>query len=60
LSTFSLKSIYVDFKAITKAGLAISVVFSSIAGFVLGEADFATFNCIVEIGNWRLLYGGCF
>jgi protoheme IX farnesyltransferase len=35
-NTVSLKSIYLDFKAITKAGLAISVVFSSIAGFVLG------------------------
>lgn len=32
----SIKSIYLDFKAITKAGLAISVVFSSIAGYVLG------------------------
>jgi protoheme IX farnesyltransferase len=55
LSTFSLKSIYVDFKAITKAGLAISVVFSSIAGFVLGEADFATFNWIVLL---KLAIGG--
>ncbi len=55
LSTISLKSIYVDFKAITKAGLAISVVFSSIAGFVLGEADFATFNWIVLL---KLTIGG--
>jgi heme o synthase len=39
-NTFSFKSIYVDFKAITKAGLAISVVFSSIAGFVLGMNSF--------------------
>jgi heme o synthase len=39
-NTFSFKSIYVDFKAITKAGLAISVVFSSIAGFVLGINSF--------------------
>jgi protoheme IX farnesyltransferase len=55
LSTFSLKSIYVDFKAITKAGLAISVVFSSIAGYVLGEVDFATFNWIVLL---KLAIGG--
>ncbi|MDA6070995.1 heme o synthase [Flavobacterium sp. AC] len=34
--TFSLKSIFNDFKEITKAGLAISVLFSSIAGYLLG------------------------
>ena len=55
LSTFSLKSIYVDFKAITKAGLAVSVVFSSVAGFVLGEANFAAFNWIVLL---KLAIGG--
>jgi heme o synthase len=31
----TLKSIFIDFKAITKAGLAISVLFSSIAGYLL-------------------------
>ncbi|CAM2983276.1 protoheme IX farnesyltransferase [Flavobacterium succinicans] len=41
-NTISIKSIYLDFKAITKAGLAISVVFSSIAGFVLGIDHFET------------------
>ena len=55
MSTFSLKSIYVDFKAITKAGLAVSVVFSSVAGFVLGEANFAAFNWIVLL---KLAIGG--
>ena len=35
-TTFSLKSIFIDFKEITKAGLAISVVFSSVAGYLLG------------------------
>ena len=55
LSTISLKSIYIDFKAITKAGLAISVVFSSIAGFVLGEADFNSFHWIVLL---KLAIGG--
>ena len=34
--TFSIKSIFNDFKEITKAGLAISVLFSSIAGYLLG------------------------
>ena len=32
----SIKSIFNDFKEITKAGLAISVVFSSLAGYLLG------------------------
>lgn len=35
-TTFSIKSIFIDFKEITKAGLAISVVFSSVAGYLLG------------------------
>ena len=55
LSTISLKSIYVDFKAITKAGLAVSVVFSSIAGFVLGETDFHSFHWLVLL---KLAIGG--
>ena len=33
---FTFKKIAFDFKEITKAGLAISVVFSSIAGYLLG------------------------
>ena len=55
MSTISLKSIYIDFKSITKAGLAISVVFSSIAGFVLGETDFNSFHWIVLL---KLAIGG--
>ena len=47
-NTVSLKSIYLDFKAITKAGRAISVVFSSIAGFVLGIDHF-------EVSTWWVL-----
>jgi heme o synthase len=41
-STLSTKSIFTDFKEITKAGLAISVVFSSLAGYLLGVYDFNT------------------
>lgn len=41
---FSLKSIAFDFKEITKAGLAVSVVFSSIAGYLLGVYDFQDLN----------------
>ena len=35
----SIRSLFTDFKAITKAGLAISVLFSSIAGYLLGFND---------------------
>lgn len=35
-TSISFKSVFIDFKEITKAGLAISVVFSSVAGFLLG------------------------
>jgi len=51
----SIKSIYVDFKAITKAGLAISVVFSSIAGYVLGFNSTNTFDWLVLL---KLAIGG--
>lgn len=43
-TTFSFKKIALDFKEITKAGLAISVVFSSIAGYLLGVIDFDDLN----------------
>lgn len=39
-SSFSFKSAFIDFKEITKAGLAISVVFSSLAGYLLGIYEF--------------------
>ena len=39
-NTLSLKSIFIDFKEITKAGLAVSVVFSSLAGYLLGVFEF--------------------
>jgi heme o synthase len=35
-TTLSVQSIFRDFKEITKAGLAVSVLFSSIAGYLLG------------------------
>jgi protoheme IX farnesyltransferase len=38
-NTTSLKTVFLDFKEITKAGLAISVLFSSIAGYFLGFND---------------------
>ncbi len=43
-TTFSLKTIFLDFKAITKAGLAISVLFSAVAGYLLGFDDDNPFN----------------
>lgn len=39
-------SFYGDFKQITKAGLSVSVVFSSIAGYFLGILDFASLNWV--------------
>jgi protoheme IX farnesyltransferase len=54
-NTISIKSIYVDFKAITKAGLAISVVFSSIAGFLLGVSDFQSLHWLILL---KLAIGG--
>lgn len=48
-SSLSLKSIFVDFKEITKAGLAISVVFSSLAGYLLGISGFTSENIYVLI-----------
>lgn len=38
--TLQLKTRYTDFKEITKAGLSISVVFSSLAGYFLGVFDY--------------------
>ncbi|MDI1257480.1 MAG: heme o synthase [Flavobacterium sp.] len=43
-NTSSIKAIFTDFKEITKAGLAVSVVFSSIAGFMLGVTDFKSLD----------------
>lgn len=54
-NTVSFQSIYLDFKAITKAGLAISVVFSSIAGFVLGTTGFQAETWVVLL---KLAIGG--
>ncbi len=48
-STLSLQSVFIDFKEITKAGLAISVVFSSLAGYLLGVDGFSTENIYVLI-----------
>lgn len=42
----SLKSIFSDFTAITKARLAVSVVFSSLAGYLLGVSDVYTFSWV--------------
>jgi protoheme IX farnesyltransferase len=54
-NSFNLKSIYVDFLEITKARLAISVVFSSLAGFMLGVLDFHSSDWLVL---FKLAIGG--
>lgn len=54
-SSFSFKSVYTDFLEITKAGLAISVVFSSLAGFALGVTGFDTQTWVTLL---KLAIGG--
>ncbi|CCG52353.1 Protoheme IX farnesyltransferase [Flavobacterium indicum GPTSA100-9 = DSM 17447] len=51
------RSIFIDFKEITKAGLAISVVFSSIVGYLLGFSEEHPFNWVTLI---LLAIGGYF
>ncbi len=55
INPISIKSIFADFKAITKAGLAISVLFSSIAGYLLGFNDTNPFSWMVLL---KLAVGG--
>ena len=55
INPISIKSIFADFKAITKAGLAISVLFSSIAGYLLGFNDANPFCWTVLL---KLAIGG--
>lgn len=54
-NTLSLKAIFRDFKEITKAGLAISVLFSSIAGYLLGFDESNPFSWTTLI---MLIIGG--
>ncbi|MFY7739881.1 MAG: heme o synthase [Flavobacterium sp.] len=54
-NTLSLKAIFRDFKEITKSGLAISVLFSSIAGYLLGFDESHPFSWTTLI---MLIIGG--
>ena len=58
-NTPTLKSIFLDFKEITKAGLAISVVFSSIVGYLLGFSDKYPFSftilLLLAIGGYCMV-----
>lgn len=54
-NSLSFKSITADFLEITKARLAVSVVFSSLAGFMLGVDHFGTDSWIVLL---KLAIGG--
>lgn len=49
---FSIKNTFSEFRQITKAGLAISVVFSSVAGYLLGVSDSHPFS-------WKVLIMLC-
>lgn len=57
--TLSISSLYFDFKSITKAGLAISVVFSSIAGYLLGFDEAHPFSWttlfLLSIGGYCMV-----
>lgn len=58
-TTLSIQSIFKDFKEITKAGLAISVLFSSIAGYLLGfDSEFPfswTTLIMLSIGGYCMV-----
>jgi protoheme IX farnesyltransferase len=58
-ANFSFKNIFNDFKEITKAGLAISVLFSSIAGYLLGFDEEHPFSwsilAILTIGGYCMV-----
>ncbi|MFD2941553.1 heme o synthase [Flavobacterium notoginsengisoli] len=58
-NTITIKSIFLDFKEITKAGLAISVLFSSIAGYLLGVDSDHPFKwsvlVILSIGGYCMV-----
>lgn len=54
-NTLSIKSIATDFLEITKARLAISVVFSSLAGFVLGVENLGVESWLILV---KLAIGG--
>lgn len=56
-TTTNKTSILIDFKEITKAGLAISVVFSSIVGYLLGFSEEHPFNWVTL---FLLAIGGYF
>ncbi|MFD2601829.1 heme o synthase [Flavobacterium suzhouense] len=55
----SFKSLFADFVAITKARLAISVVFSSVAGYLLGFSEFYPFSwatlILLTIGGYCMV-----
>jgi protoheme IX farnesyltransferase len=55
----SIKSIFADFTAITKARLAMSVVFSSVAGYLLGVSDVFPFSwatlALLAIGGYCMV-----
>lgn len=55
INNLSFKSIYTDFLEITKARLAVSVVFSSIAGFMLGISSIHSLDWMVLL---KLIIGG--
>ena len=55
-SSFSVSNLAYDFKAITKMGLSISVVFSAIAGYLLGaESINSTTLILLAVGGYAMV-----
>ena len=58
-TTFSVQSVFADFKALTNTGLALSVVFSSLAGYLLGVSDEHPFSgltlMLLAIGGYCMV-----
>lgn len=55
-SSFSISSVFVDFKEITKMGLSLSVVFSSLAGYLLGAQEIQiTTILLLSLGGYFMV-----
>ena len=54
---FAIPVTFTDFKEVTKAGLTISVVFSSIAGYLLGMVEFDWFSLFLLVFGGYCLVG---
>lgn len=55
-NTNSIKSMFTDFKKLTKVGLSVSVVFTSITGYILGSKSISTTTVLLlAIGGYLMV-----